>query len=252
MFKTKFRLNSEFSWVSDKGKFNPVQRSIDINSLRIIPVAPLVRLVQSIEGVSLFSIYQSDISRRKLDPQGPLNFYYSRVKSPMEKGQTNSEAVLREVFDNIQKNYVSPGILSDWAKQTIGNRVEFLSFKNKFLYSVATHSLISYGYGLGEVHPDQWLIEKHSGRIFIQGQKMDNCKTFRLTPSLSDFTTICRSRHALKESIQAASGSILHNQFTIQGITRGILRDEELKRNVDEVCYLWNSNFIRFSILYTI
>ena len=53
---------------------------------------------------------------------------------------------------------------------------------------------------------------------------------FRLTPSLSTFTTVCQSRHALLEIIEAASNSILYNPFTILGITRGILRDEELKR----------------------
>jgi len=66
---------------------------------------------------------------------------------------------------------------------------------------------------------------------------MDNNRTcqppFRLTPSISHFTQVCDSRHALLEAIQAASCSILHNSFTIHGITRAILRDEELKRKHD-------------------
>lgn len=74
---------------------------------------------------------------------------------------------------------------------------------------------------------------------------MDNNRTcqppFRLTPSISHFTQVCDSRHALLEAIQAASCSILHNSFTIHGITRAILRDEELKRkhdyNLQEVRY---------------
>merc|ERR1712150_19712 len=69
----------------------------------------------------------------------------------------------------------------------------------------------------------------------IQGQRMDDnaIVPFRLSPALAKFTTICQSRHALLEAIEAASSSILHNQFTIMGITRGILRDEELKRKTD-------------------
>ena len=208
-------------------------RSIDINSLRVIPIAPMVRLVQSINGISLFNIYQSNITKKKLDPQGPVNFYYSKVKSPIDMNTHNSESTLKEVFDNIQKNYVSPNILCDWARETYGNRTEYLAFKSKFLYSLATQSIVSYGYGLCQVHPDQWLIEKKTGSIYIHGQRMENNFNFRLSPGLAKFTTICQSRHALLEAIEAASSSILHNQFTIVGITRGILRDEELKRKSD-------------------
>ena len=57
---------------------------------------------------------------------------------------------------------------------------------------------------------------------------------FRLTPSISHFTQVCDSRHALLEAMQATSNSILHNPFSILGITRAILRDEELKRRHDQ------------------
>ena len=110
----------------------------------------MVRLVQSVSGISLFNIYQSNIAKKKLDPMGPVNFYYSRIKSPIDKNTMNNDSVLREVFDNIQKNYVPPTILQDWARETYGNRIEYLAFKSKFLYSLATHSIITYGYGLSQ------------------------------------------------------------------------------------------------------
>ena len=58
-------------------------RAIDINSLKIIPLAPLVRLVQSVEGTTLFNIYQKSIQKARGDPQAPLHFYYSKIKSPI-------------------------------------------------------------------------------------------------------------------------------------------------------------------------
>ena len=76
--------------------------------------------------------------------------------------------VLREVFQNIQENYVSPTILSDWARETYGTQIEYIAFKSKFLYSIATQAIVSMGFGLSAVHPDQWLIERSTGAIYIQ------------------------------------------------------------------------------------
>ena len=81
--------------------------------------------------------------------------------------------VLREVFQNIQENYVSPTILSDWARETYGTQIEYIAFKSKFLYSIATQAIVSMGFGLSAVHPDQWLIERSTGAIYIQVRKSD-------------------------------------------------------------------------------
>ena len=88
--------------------------------------------------------------------------------------------VLREVFQNIQENYVSPTILSDWARETYGTQIEYIAFKSKFLYSIATQAIVSMGFGLSAVHPDQWLIERSTGAIYIQ------VRTLIITPKQSN------------------------------------------------------------------
>ena len=43
-----------------------------------------------------------------------------------------------------------------------------------------------------------------------------------------------KTQSALLEAMQATSNSVLHNPFSILGITRAVLRDEELKRRHDQ------------------
>ena len=58
-------------------------RSLYINSLRIVPVAPLYRLIESISGgVTLWDIFQQHCEKRKIDRDSPMTSYYSRIKSP--------------------------------------------------------------------------------------------------------------------------------------------------------------------------
>ena len=112
-----------------------------------------------------------------------MTSYYSRIKSPqVENAPPVADSTLRDIYNNIQQNYIPPTILLNWAKESFPTKIEFLSFKSRFLYSVATQSIISHSYGLNSVHPSKWLIDRSTGAIFVQSQKMDNSKPTGFLP----------------------------------------------------------------------
>ena len=169
-------------------------RGLYVNSLRIIPVAPLFRLIESIDGsVTLWDIFQQHCDKKKLDRDSPQTSYYTRIKSPqLESATPLADSALRDVYNNIQQNYVPPTILQSWARESFPTKMEYLAFKSRFLYSVATQSIISHGYGLNCVHPSRWLIDRSTGAIYVQSQKMDNTRPSGFLPPFR--------RRILKES----------------------------------------------------
>ena len=94
--------------------------------------------------------------------------------------------------------------------------MEYLAFKSRFIYSMATQSIVSHAYGFNQVHPSKWLLDRETGAIQVHGQKMDNLRanqwtpSLRLTPNLLNFAQICGSKHALVEAVQ----DWLKNHFT--------------------------------------
>ena len=45
----------------------------------------------------------------------------------------HTDSVLKETFLNIQDNYVPENILSKWVRETYGDQIEYIAFKENFL-----------------------------------------------------------------------------------------------------------------------
>ena len=127
-----------------------------------------------------------------------------------------ADSTLRDVWNSIQQNHIPPTILTNWAKEAFPTKMEYLAFKSRFIYSMATQSIVSHAYGFNQVHPSKWLLDRETGAIQVHGQKMDNLRanqwtpSLRLTPNLLNFSQICGSKHALVEAVQ----DWLRNHFT--------------------------------------
>lgn len=149
------------------------------------------------------------MEKKKVDRDSPMSAYYSRVKSPQsDPSQTVADSTLRDVWNNIQQNHVPPTILTSWAKEAFPSKMEYLAFKSRFIYSMATQSIVAHAYGFNQVHPSKWLLDRETGAIQVHAQKMDNLRanqytpSIRLTPNLLNFAQICGSKHALVEAVQ--------------------------------------------------
>ncbi|CAG5107634.1 Oidioi.mRNA.OKI2018_I69.chr1.g3420.t1.cds [Oikopleura dioica] len=205
------------------------RRGLTIESLKIIPLGPLQKLVEHKEdGETLWQIYQKSCIKKQ-DRDSPLSSYFSRISSP-QKENAPSDSLLKETFSNITHSYVPKDIFFNWAKSTFPSHVDFLAFKGRFLLSIAVQSVVSYCYNLNAVAPSRWLIDRKTGSLFIIGQKIESSspKSIRLTPNLMSILTFCGSPHALVEAIQSTCQSMLADSFVTNGVSKAIIRDEEL------------------------
>ena len=131
-----------------------------------------------------------------------------------------ADSTLRDVWNSIQQNHIPPTILTNWAKEAFPTKMEYLAFKSRFIYSMATQSIVSHAYGFNQVHPSKWLLDRETGAIQVHGQKMDNLRanqwtpSLRLTPNLLNFAQICGSKHALVEAVQDWLRNHLTSYFT--------------------------------------
>lgn len=204
------------------------RRGLIIQSLKVVPLGPLQKLVQSVpSGQTLWDIYQKSCGKQ--DRDAPITSYFSRIASPQREAPP-SEAVLRETFNSITHNYVAKDILLNWAKTTFPSHADFLTFKGRFLLSVAAQSVVSFSYSLSAVPPSRWLIDRSSGSVFVQSQKIESNrpKSIRLTPNMISFLQFCGSSHALVEAMQSTCQTLLSESVATNGISKAIIRDEEM------------------------
>jgi len=205
------------------------RRGLTVEALKIVPLGPLQKLVEHKgDGQTLWQIYQKSCLKKQ-DRDAPLTSYYARIPSP-QKGTPLSDSLLKELFANITHSYLPKDTFLNWAQATYPSHVDFLTFKGRFLLSIAVQSVVSYCYNLNAVPPSRWLIDRKTGSLFIMGQKIESGmpKSIRLTPNLMSMLTFCGSPHALVEAMQSTCQSLLAESFVTSGVSKAIIRDEEL------------------------
>jgi transformation/transcription domain-associated protein len=167
----------------------------------------------------------------------PIAKYYEKLSAVQARGAQVTQAVLRDVLKDIQKDLVPVTLFKDWATQTFPSATDLWTFRKQFTLQLALASLAEYVLHTTRLNPDMIYVHQDSGLMNVAYFKFDvddltgelhanRPVPFRLTHNISEFITAMGVAGPLTASIIAAARCLVHPNFKVQAILRTVLRDE--------------------------
>lgn len=106
------------------------RRFLHITVPKVVPVSPQMRLVEdNPSSLSLLDIYKNGCAKLGIEHDAPLAYYYEVLAGVQSRGVQATHATLRDIFRDIQNDYVPKTMLKDWAIKNYTTATDYWQFR---------------------------------------------------------------------------------------------------------------------------
>ncbi|KAL6959953.1 non-specific serine,threonine protein kinase [Sarracenia purpurea var. burkii] len=145
------------------------RRHICIHTPIIIPVWSQVRMVEDDLMYNTFlEVYENHCARNDREADLPITYFKEQLNQAIS-GQISPEAVVDlrlQAYNDITKNVVTDGILSQYMYKTLLSGNHMWAFKKQFAIQLALSSFMSFMLQIGGRSPNKILFAKNTGKVF--------------------------------------------------------------------------------------
>lgn len=175
------------------------KRFISMTVPRVVAVFPQMRLVEDVpSSLSLLDIFKKHCTKNGIDHNKPISHYYEQLSQIQKRGHQANHLILKDIFKDIQKNFIPKTVLKDWACQTFDSSTDFWTFRKMFTAQLALWSTIEYALYLTRLNPEMLYVHKDTGLANVSYFKFEiddmaiateasaSRIPFRLTPNICE------------------------------------------------------------------
>ena len=238
------------------------RRNLNFHLPLMVPLAPLIRLVQDDASyISLQGIFEDHCRRNGMNKDAPLLFTMDKLRSltdtksavgflpntqreattdhPSQKYADASTSVRLEAFTAIQQKFVAPTLILEYFQAVYPNFADFWLFRRQFSYQFAALTFLTYIMHMNNRYPHKLSIARASGNVWgaelipamAAGKAFFHNPEpvpFRLTPNLQTLMGPIATEGIYSCAIMAIARCLTEPEFELEQHLSIFVRDEML------------------------
>ncbi|KAJ3100237.1 hypothetical protein HDU97_002421, partial [Phlyctochytrium planicorne] len=220
------------------------RRNLNFHLPLIIPLAPMVRLVQDDPSyVTLQEVFEDHCAQTGMSKDDPYLYYISRMRefyqseNAAERGKVELLNLKTEIMEEISKRMIPDTILSRYMLKKMASYPDLWLMRKQFTAQMAAVTYMTYVVSIGQRYPHKFHISTKTGNIWVSEVQptvspsnflFSNTESvhFRLTPNIQHFITPIGMEGPFTSSIMSIARSLVEPEHELEDYLSIFVKDE--------------------------
>ncbi|KAJ3326459.1 hypothetical protein HDU76_012906 [Blyttiomyces sp. JEL0837] len=220
------------------------RRGLSFHLPLIVPLAPLIRLVQDDPSyTTLQEIYEDHCASSGIDKDDPILFHIHRMRELFasedmaRRGKVEILNLKTEIMEDIAARMIPETILSKFVAKSMDSYTDLWIMRKRFTNQMAAVTFMTHVLSIGHRYPQKFHISMQSGNVWASDLLPVLSNTnflfsstesvpFRLTPNLQHFMTPIGIEGVFTSSVIAIARSLVEPEYELDDFLSIFVRDE--------------------------
>ncbi|KAJ3116271.1 hypothetical protein HDU96_010045 [Phlyctochytrium bullatum] len=220
------------------------RRNLSFHLPVIVPLAPLIRLVQDDTSyVTLQEIFEDHCRAHNLDRDGPVMHHITRLK----KFYTTEDASKRtkvevlnlktEIMEEIGKEWIPETVLTRYMLKKMISYPDLWLMRKQFTAQMAAVTFMTFTMSITQRHPHKFHISATTGNIWTSDLSPNLSNStfhfattesvpFRMTPNIQHFITPIGMEGAFSSNLMSIARSLVESESDLEDYLSIFVKDE--------------------------